>query len=614
MSVILPSSIQNLSFASQGGKKVHTHLAKLRGDFIIRYNMVAAEKMSKPGFIIFSKDRGIAIIDVKDWDITEVSKIKDYVFGVSNDNPQFKCMNYLRDIKQQIYSCKEFSDNTRLLTLPVDYTVVLANVTRKEFNDSAIKKYISEERIIFKEQMKSPEIFIEKFHCMFPALYKPMNDIEIKCIEEIIMPDLNMTTIKNPFTDDENQKERSAEEVVFETYRLSAEQEEIAKSIGEGPRLLRGIAGTGKTMILLYRAKLLASNNPEHRILILCWNTTLATYMQQVYDRINLPGGAHVWIVSFTRFIKEYSDTHNVEENNLSKNELINRQIALLWSNCKLRYNAVFIDEGQDFQENWFDFIYNNLFKQGTKERNLLIAADDAQAIYSSRKTNWKDLGIPMVGRSKVLRTIYRNSKKIWFFAHFFLGDESLGLDDGDEQIVDKLSFASNGDFDPVVLGCRTEEGQIAKVKDIIHDLTRNGISPGNILILYSCNGNDGFTVPALVDELNKEGIPNKWITKNSEIKRSFVWESSSVKISTVASSKGLDAPVVIVLGAEKFQNENKYKSRGNKLMYVSLTRAREVVIVLHGGTSEVTDRLYAARDKFKQLISVLNKKRKLAS
>ena len=49
-------------------------------------------------------------------------------------------------------------------------------------------------------------------------------------------------------------------------------REAIARNIGDGHRLVLGVAGSGKTVILLSRAKLICRLNPAARVLVLCFN------------------------------------------------------------------------------------------------------------------------------------------------------------------------------------------------------------------------------------------------------------------------------------------------------------------------------------------------------
>ena len=52
---------------------------------------------------------------------------------------------------------------------------------------------------------------------------------------------------------------------------LDLRQERNARVLGGGHRIVYGVAGSGKTVLLIARAKLLAED-PQKRILILCYN------------------------------------------------------------------------------------------------------------------------------------------------------------------------------------------------------------------------------------------------------------------------------------------------------------------------------------------------------
>jgi superfamily I DNA and RNA helicase len=59
---------------------------------------------------------------------------------------------------------------------------------------------------------------------------------------------------------------------------LDLRQERNARALGDGHRIVYGVAGSGKTVLLIARAKLLAED-PEKRILILCYNRLLAQHL-----------------------------------------------------------------------------------------------------------------------------------------------------------------------------------------------------------------------------------------------------------------------------------------------------------------------------------------------
>lgn len=71
--------------------------------------------------------------------------------------------------------------------------------------------------------------------------------------------------------------------------RADPQQEPLARSLGNGHRVIRGVAGSGKTMILAYRAEHLARPfapplPPNFKpILVLCFNESLATQLDATF-------------------------------------------------------------------------------------------------------------------------------------------------------------------------------------------------------------------------------------------------------------------------------------------------------------------------------------------
>jgi DNA helicase IV len=55
---------------------------------------------------------------------------------------------------------------------------------------------------------------------------------------------------------------------------LDSKQEELARDIGAGHRLVFGVAGSGKTVLLIARAKLIVRLNPQAKVLVLCYNVS----------------------------------------------------------------------------------------------------------------------------------------------------------------------------------------------------------------------------------------------------------------------------------------------------------------------------------------------------
>ena len=62
---------------------------------------------------------------------------------------------------------------------------------------------------------------------------------------------------------------------------LDLQQEQLARSLGEGHRVIHGVAGSGKTLLLAYRAQHLAKMT-QKPVLVLCYNVSLAAHLESI--------------------------------------------------------------------------------------------------------------------------------------------------------------------------------------------------------------------------------------------------------------------------------------------------------------------------------------------
>src|SRR5690242_6912436 len=72
-----------------------------------------------------------------------------------------------------------------------------------------------------------------------------------------------------------------------------------------------------------------------------------------------------------------------------------------------IRYDAIFIDEGQDFAPEEFQLLLGLLKPdKKTDEKNLIIFYDDAQNLYARQRPDWRQIGIDVQrgDRAKVMK------------------------------------------------------------------------------------------------------------------------------------------------------------------------------------------------------------------
>ena len=624
MAICVPAKPE---FETRGEKKVFSLLKRLPDTCLVYYEMMIGQRDRRPDFVVIDKERGITLLEVKDWGIDTIKTASRRAFKIVTKqnrerkalNPEVKLKMYLEDVREQLYTESELCDERGRLKVPVRYYVVFPNMSRDEFEERNLGAVISPERVLFSENLKS----IDGFKAWYNQNEKTglLSSGQLNAIRRALFPETVIPGSEQWFSEQDKVGPVVLEDEIQE-FGLDIYQEQIAKSLGKGPRFLHGIAGTGKTLILLFHAKMTSANNRalgiRSKSLILCWNISLAQYMRHAYSKIQIEGADQVEIMHFSAFARRLLRRHPgvrfPKAGDPDFDDKLTRALESIPISEDEKYDTIYIDEAQDFQKDWIKFIFDKMLRGEPKERNLIIAGDYAQHIYKYRDFSrssgftWKSIGIPMVGRTRTLKKIYRNSARVWSYAAAFLGNIGRYYDG-----TTNIEFAPKRGFDPQLIKCSSIDEQIDKAVDIVSKLSEHNYSPRNAMILYRWSHYKGYpVVENLIARLQEKGVPYQWITEDNVKKATFDWAEESVKISTVHSAKGMDAPVVIILGAEAFRERADNMNDEEKLLYVALTRAREFLVILYSGATPMIERLEKAMSvyrKYRSKILFLEKK-----
>lgn len=259
-------------------------------------------------------------------------------------------------------------------------------------------------------------------------------------------------------------------------------------------------------------------------------------------------------------------------------------------------YDAILIDEGQDFEGEWLKLV-SLLLNPDTQ--SLLLVEDRAQSIYKRKRSYLQDTGLSFQGRSKVLSINYRNTSQIVKFAWDFYRKHSIFKNkvvdrNFEGEIIAPQSTKRKGP-EPGILKAATFFDEIRLVCRQIKKLHKEkNVSFDEMLILYRVKRTYKCSVIDMIKRaLDTEGLPYYWITENDVSKRSFEKEDGKVKISTIDSSKGLDFRAVFIVNVDSmpFPLEED-KEREVSLLYIGMTRAKEYLCLSYSGESEFTQYL----------------------
>ncbi len=609
MATMIPSDISE--FKTEGEGKFYRFLenaAVHNSEYIAWYTPDINGR--EPDFLIYAKDVGIVIFEVKDWALEQIVKADTRTFTLKSGsrtedkkNPYHQAREYYEQtidkIKKDTHLVSKNPVHHGNPRIPIHYGVVLANINRYEYTQKGLDRVIGTDKIFFWDDLH-PEsdictdstgttfrkILKDKFPPQFPF---SLTAQELSRLRQLIFPSV---TIELP----ERKKDGGYIDHKRQIQMLDHHQEAIARKHDSGHRLLVGPSGSGKTIVLVHKAGFMKQYNPAIKnILFVCYNITLVNYIKRLLSGKKIPLGENgVEVMHFfelcSRIIKEAVHYEN-EDSDYYKTVI---EMALeKVSEFPMRYDAVLVDEGQDFSDEMYKVLVSLLNK---KTDSFTIALDDNQNIYRSRQS-WKELGIKAQGRIHRMHHVYRNTRQIQKFAQSFMGQQQSETKEHEGLFPDFFDFRGPP---PVFKKCESMGKVISFIGSTIESLAENEYALSEIAVIYTVKSRkdtDDFHLPReLEKELQSKGIISTWVSEDYRSKRSYDVTTNSVTISTIHSVKGFDYACVFLIGLDMLEpGEIWSEEQLVNLTYVAITRARYRLYIPYTAENLLVKRLLVA-------------------
>jgi len=334
--------------------------------------------------------------------------------------------------------------------------------------------------------------------------------------------------------------------------RLTEQQYVVLNILNRRRRvLISGCAGSGKTMLAVEKAQRLARQ--KFRVLFTCYNKSLSMDLRQ-----KLPVSDNFQIFHFHGLCYDLADKANImpakppKDDTRKRKQFFEQELpeALLEAVDRLRhirYDAIIVDEGQDFLEDWW--ISLEMLLRDPDEGILYIFFDDNQRIYDRLdKFPIQDTPFPLTINCRNTQSIHR-------------------------QVV---KFYNSPDNLPTVQGPLGRPVEVVEIEssDYLHSELQD-------------------IIQRLVEE---EQIPNKEIVILSPLRQnSLLWtetplhgtvtltgtrppEPNQVFATTIHDFKGLESTVIILVEVERWPSK---LVELDSLLYVACSRARNHLIVI---------------------------------
>ena len=548
-----------------------------------------------PDIVIFSKNYGLGIFEVKDWNlqnyrITQKEKGR-YDWQVFNNQRwnNIKCpfkqvlkyKNTIIDYEIPILKTKNILEKGKF------YGVIKTFLYFHRHNQQELdREFIDISKTSqnkYTKYLGKDKIYQNNFRYLFQNKYKysdilQLDDVSARIINALAYPqhgNTNLEHLNKP---------------------LSTKQKALLPNINpaksKGKRV-SGVAGSGKTLVLIHKAVNAALENKQ--VLIVCYNITMANYLKECVNRLAR--------------LKDNYCHRNIQVFHyhylFSKDKGLNREKL----NNDVKSDVILIDEAQDFEVQWIQQLQNI----GSDNYHLMLFEDDRQNIYSIDVKERESIpGI--IGRPNKLQSSYRIPAQTAKLANMFAArycPESLS---GEVQKLDNLDlFASNTWFN----GSNALEILKEDVSKMIHSLET---ARPDIAILV-CTIDSGWQVCRALDELslqyqktfesekenlflqkifqdkfedewNKEknkSIENyqklreknklEFLNEERKLRRGYkvgFWmQTGKIKVSTIHSFKGWELSNILVY-FEPSQGQIEQASLVPSLLYTAMTRSQK--------------------------------------
>ena len=565
---------------------------KLDDDYLLWYDVPVGPKQTHPDFVVIHPRRGLLILEVKDWRLDTIRSATRERFEIVPDGQLKVVINPLMQARHcaiQVVNALERDPqlvqpegpHQGKLAFPWGHGVVFTNITRQQFEQAGLGEAIAPHLVICKDEMLESveaEAFQQRLWEMFPHAFgsQAMSLPQLDRVRWIMFPEVRVPEQGALFDD-------SSDDLPDIMRVMDIQQEQLARSLGEGHRVIHGVAGSGKTMILGYRAEHLARLPSAKPVLVLCYNEPLAVKLDAMFQAKGLADRVHAR--NFHKWcrqqLKAYGQPIPPQGNGMFDRMVDNVIHAVDRQQIPAgQYQAVLIDEGHDFKPEWFKLVTQMV---DPETNSLLVLYDSAQNIYGqskARKFSFKSVGIQAAGRTTILKINYRNTKQILQTANL-VAAEFLQPDAQDEDgtpLVQPVSCGREGPA-PLIVRLPSLRDEALKIADLLAAAHQEGHAWGDMAIL--CRRHSVMFECAGV--LRARGLPHQVRERSGD----FEPLANSIKVMTMHASKGLEFPVVAVPGVGQMPEEGEEVEDEARLFYVAATRATQRLVVTVSGIGE---------------------------
>ncbi len=635
---IFPQGLSQIDARCNAGeRRVLQQLKRcLEDDYLVWHDIPIGPKARQPDFVVLSPRWGVLLLEVKDWRRATLGPATRDAIELHTPGGRVTQAHPLRQARDYTLELVDLmrADSTLVhadgpfagrLLFPYGWGVVLAGLRQADVAGSDFEAVFPSARTLLRDDLDETvgtAAFQHRLWGMFTVSYPhtlslPQRDR----IRWHLFPEVRLQPQQGVLNFDAATSERPPLPDLMQVMDL--QQEQVARSLGEGHRVIHGAAGSGKTMILIFRAQYLAAAaRVDQPILVLCFNRALADRIEALLRQRGVD--ERVQVRTFHSWCQDLVRSYQLD---VGRGLTGDAYFEALASGIERavetgrvpagQYSALLIDEAHDFEDAWLR-IACRMVSPATN--SLLVLYDDAQSIYQHkrRQFNFASVGIEARGRTSILKLNYRNTAEVMALAVRCAqgllrgegryegrydgrygesgangaagraaspsdGAEPNGApDDNELPLVQPTSAGRHGAL-PVLILARHASQEAELVVDRIASAQAAGMALDEIAVLCRTK----TMLHPFEQALAKRGLAFQ--SMGQQAFRRFDWQRPGIKLLTQHSAKGLEFALVFVASLQACPMQGEPLTDALRLLYVAMTRAtRELVLSAHGRSAVV--------------------------
>ncbi len=525
MAIMIPEKPKEIVKASREDV-MFEELEKLPNDYYVfhSFSMTTVKNNtiyeSETDFVVFHPKKGIICIEAKAGAVDYNSG--NWVYGsgkiMSHDGPfnqastnKWKLITYVKD-----HGLSGLLDHCKFL-----HAVWFPDVSKSKFAEKKLPSEADLNLMLTEDSFGKVEEDIESiFSIELPnRVQTVLTKKEIdQMLNRVLAPSFNLVSLEEVTL---KRKHLVFKKMLDEQIALLNYLEEQRDAI------INGLAGTGKTVLALEKAK--RHSDKGEKVLFLCYNSFLKQHLKETYKFDN------VSYYTIDGFACKICDSNEADYEQLSM------KLLEMQEEGTFPYDHVIIDEGQDFGKNEIDeveiieLLKSNVLDDDSNVGSFYIFYDKNQMIQSSKIPSY-------ISEADCKLTLYRNCRNTKNIAK-----TSLRLLGSDKQ--PKLFNNIDGD-NPEMLYEKDKEKTIILLDKILNRYIDEGY---NDITILTCKTEE----TSIISERCVGG--------------KYLGEKGKVKFTTCRKFKGLESEVVILLDVDK----DSFDDLGEQIMYVGTSRAK---------------------------------------